>query len=235
MKKFLAAGLALALAFLLMTPVQADSSGATVTVYGTAAVSLLADIADIQIGASTKAKTVVEAQQKNDVILHGILDALLALGIPKEDIVTSQYNVLFNTGDSLISYASSLLDVRYEVSNMLSVTIRDLSLIGAVIDGASAAGANTIYGLSFSSSQSSQAQEKALALAFEDGNAKAAVLAAAAGKELGELVSAQSDMYYGGYGIRNDMNLIAAEAKGTAIISGGVSVTAGVTLVFTLQ
>ncbi len=236
MKKTLTAAMALVVCVLLLAPALAETESGTVTVYGTATVSLMADTAVIQIGASTKADSVVLAQQKNDLTMRGVIEAILAQGVEKEDIVTSQYNLQANAGEGLMGYATDLLDSRYEVSNILSVTVRDLSRIGALIDATSAAGANTVYGLSFSSSKSTEAYHRALARAVEDGKAKAGVLAAAAGKELDELRSMQSDMYYGGsYGVLNSMDMMASEAKGAAIVSGDVSVTAGVTLVYSFR
>ena len=120
------------------------------------------------------------------------------------------------------------------VPDVLSVTIRDLSQIGAVLDAAMSAGANTTYGISFSSTQENEAYQKALTRAVEDAAQKAQVLAAAAGKTLGELVTIDATNSGFAYGVSNVYSEKAMDA-GSVIVSGDVSVTANVTLEYAFK
>ncbi len=67
--------------------------------------------------------------------------------------------------------------------------IRDLSKAGAVLDAASNAGANDVYGPTLSRSDADEQQAKALRAAVDDARAKARVLAEAAGVQLGPVTA----------------------------------------------
>ena len=78
----------------------------------------------------------------------------------------------------------------YEVSNNVTVLVRNLDTIDDVIDGAVAAGGDSIRfnGLSFSLEDTEELEAEARATAVEALEAKAAELASLAGVELGDLV-----------------------------------------------
>lgn len=213
---------------------QTPSAPATVTANGSATVSLMADTATIQIGASTRKPSVIAAQSENDTIVNAILEALVAAGIPKEDTATSYYNVNVIQPDP---YAQpQVTEVQYEVSNMLYVAIKDLTKLSAVIEAASNAGANSIYGLTFASSKNQEAYDKALTRAVEDAARKAAVLAKAVGRELGDVVSVGDErVFNGAYGYMNNMDMMAKAGAATAIVSGDVSVSANITVTYNLK
>ena len=127
------------------------------------------------------------------------------------------------------------------MQNTVTVIIHDLSMVGAVLDAAMEAGANTTYGISFSSTQANDAYQKALTRAVEDAMTKAQVLAAAAGVELGELIridaTQNSDSYFREtYGITNSYAYSAkTDEAGTAITGGDLTVTAGVVLEYAIK
>ena len=235
MKKIVSIALALLLLAPIL-PVFAHDANRVIKVTGTATVSLMADTATIQIGTNTKADTVSKAQSENNTIMQKVIAALEREGIAKEDIVTSYYDVSMRMdqvfGDSTADQAGNM----YEVSNMLYVTIKDLDKLVQAIDSALAAGANSIYGLVFSSSKSTEAYHTALQRAVEDAQAKAKVLADAVGKELGDVITVTNEALYGGsFGARNAMDMIAGSEKGAAIITGDVSVTASVIVEYELK
>jgi uncharacterized protein YggE len=64
---------------------------------------------------------------------------------------------------------------------MLTLSVRDLDLVGRAIDAAVGAGANTILGISFGLQDLSRARTEALALAVRDARAKADAIAQAVG------------------------------------------------------
>ena len=77
----------------------------------------------------------------------------------------------------------------YRVSNMLRVTVRDVERAGDVLDAAVEAGANQVYGVTFTVSDESRWQGQAREKAFADAKARAAELAGLAGVELGAVQS----------------------------------------------
>ncbi|MFL7811946.1 MAG: SIMPL domain-containing protein, partial [Anaerolineae bacterium] len=77
----------------------------------------------------------------------------------------------------------------YRVSNMVNVTIRDLDTVGEVLDAVIEAGANNIWGVSFTIEDPSAAQADARSDAMADASARAEALAGLAGVELGPVMS----------------------------------------------
>lgn len=201
-----------------------------IRVAGNASVTLSADYATLQIGVTTKKDTVQSAQQENAQAMNAVLDALYAAGIEEKDVITSQFNIY-----SSVDWVNGEEKSYYCVDNMLSVTVRSLEKIGMVMDAAIGAGANQTYGIAFASAKENEAYLQALQRAVEDARAKAEVLAAAAGKQLGQLIlmDASQGGYY--YGISNTYNAKEAAAAGDAIVSGDVSVSASVVLTYEFQ
>ena len=74
----------------------------------------------------------------------------------------------------------------------MTVTVRDLTKIGSILDAAVKAGANKIYGIQFDLEDREAAQQQAITVAMENAQARAEVLAEAAGVELGQVISLQT-------------------------------------------
>lgn len=205
-----------------------------IRVTGNAAVSLSADTATIQIGVNTKKATVQEAQAENAKLMNAVIQAIRQAGVDEKDVTTSQFDVFSSFEYSYDDQGKEISTPCYQVSNMLSVTIRDLSVLGAVLDVAVAAGANTTYGINFSSSRENEVYQKALVRAVEDAANKAKTLASAAGKELGDLKLIDASQQNNFYGITNTFNAKGA-ADAAAIVSGDVSVSASVVLEYAFK
>ncbi len=238
MKKFLAVFAAVLLMVSLALPALAENDR-VIQVSGSGVVSLAADTATLQIGVNTRKESVKEAQKENANLMAAVMEAIKKAGIEEKDIMTSQFNVF-----SSYEYSTSVLGKEtrtpyYEVQNTVTVIIHDLSMVGAVLDAVMEAGANTTYGISFSSTQANEAYQKALTRAVEDAMTKAKVLSAAAGVELGELIridaTQKSNGYYREtYGITNSYAEKMADA-GTSITGGDLTVTAEVVLEYAIK
>ena len=230
MKKLLA--LILTLALLLPAAAMADATpGATITVSGSASVTLKADYAQVTVGVSTKAPTVEEASEKNTAAIHAVIAALMEAGVLEDDIATSNYSVGAEYDYS--SFGGQKL-TGYNVTNQLNVIIRDIEHIGATLDKATAAGANTIYNIQFLSTQADAAQDEATAHAVQDAMRRAELLAKAAGLQLGSIVSI-SDSSTGASGMPRVYKSTMDTAAGNAILPDDASVSASVTIVFELR
>ena len=238
MKKMIALCL-VCLLIVLSVPALAEENPRLIRVSGNATVALAADTATLQIGVNTKKPTVQEAQKENAALMNAVLEALHAIGIEDQDIMTSQFNVSSMFDYSVSSLGQEIRTQYYEVQNNVSVTVHDLTLIGQVLDAAMEAGANTSYGITFSSTKQNEAYQKALTRAVEDAMQKAGVLAAAAKVQLGNLVSmnaTQNQYAMGGYGISNAYVYEAKSMdRGTVITSGDITVSADVTLEYEFQ
>lgn len=218
----------------LVTSAFAEGAQGVIRVSGHAAVSLSADTAVLQIGVNTRKSTVQEAQAENTNLMNAVILAIREAGVGEKDVSTSQFDVYSAFDYKLDEQGNEVSIPCYQVSNMLSVTIRDLSILGAVLDAAMAAGANTTYGIQFSSSLENEAYQKALTRAVEDAAVKAQVLATAAGKQLGDLVLIDASQQNHYYGITNTYNAKVAQDS-AAIVSGDVSVSASVIMEYTCE
>ena len=209
----------------------AVADGATITVTGSAAVTLQADYARVSVGVSTKAATVEEATQQNASTIFAVIAALMESPVEKEDIATSSYSVYANydytTGEAVLS--------GYTVTNQLTVIIRDMDHIGAILDKATGAGANNIYNIEFLSTQTDAAQDEATVYAVQDAIRKAQLLADAAGLTLGGVVSITESTNSLYVTSRTYESKLAADAITNTILPDDTSVSASVTMVFEIK
>jgi uncharacterized protein YggE len=165
----------------------------SITVVGSGKVSLVPDIATINVGAEARASTVSEAKATVDAQMAAITAALEELGVAEKDIQTSHYGIHYErepfppagrTGAEAAGEQGA-----YRVSNMLRVTVRDVEQAGDVLDAVVAAGANQVYGVTFTVSDDSEWQSEARAEAVTDAQARAEELATLAGVELGDVLT----------------------------------------------
>ena len=242
MKKLLAIVLALLLTALpclglAEAPYAAETpyaaQGATLTITGSATVTLKADYAEVSVGVSTTAPTVAEATRLNTQDIRTVIDALKDAGIPEEDIATSSYSVYAQYDYSSLTGAQTLAG--YNVTNQLMVIIRDMEHIGATLDKATEAGANNIYNIQFLSTKTDEAQDEAMVYAVQDALRRAQLLAGAAGLTLGGIVSISDSSSGWVTSTRTYESKVTMDAVSNAILPDNASVSASVTMVFELK
>jgi uncharacterized protein YggE len=157
-----------------------------VSVTGEATVSVPPDLAQVDGGVSSDAKTAREAFEANNAAMGKMLLALRGAGIEEKDIQTSRLslqpqNALSRSGPSPI--------VAYRASNRVTVRVREVAKLASVIDTLVGAGANDIGGIGFSVSNASKLLDEARERAVADARRKAEIYAKAAGVTLGAPVS----------------------------------------------
>jgi hypothetical protein len=144
------------------------------------------DRAAVYVGAQSRAATAAAAARDNAQRQRAIIDAILALGVPRAQITTENYTV---TPDTRFEPATQKTTVSgYIVSNVVRVELQHIDQVGAVLDAALAKGANQINSLDFFSSNSDSARHEALGQAVARARADAEALARAAGGSLGQLL-----------------------------------------------
>ena len=161
-----------------------------ITVTGVGTVTSVPDDAEFSLGLQTKGATAREALAANSEKMDRVLASLRSAGVDKRDIKTQDISVS-------PSYAEEGRVDGYEARNSVSVKIHGLSHAGKVLDAASNAGANEVYGPSLSRSDQDELQAKALRDAVGEARKKAEALASAAGVELGP-VTAITEGFGGG-------------------------------------
>jgi len=224
----------LAMALMLCNPALADAEPATISVTGEGKVELAPDMAMLNVGVTTEADTATAALAANSEQIAAVLARLKAAGIAERDLQTSglalnpRYD--YNSGGS-----APKLD-GYSASNMVTVRLRDLTILGQTLDAVVSDGANTLGGLSFGLQMPDAATDEARRRAVADAARKANLYAEAAGVKLGPVVSITEQG--GNFPSPVPMALadagFAKEARSVPIASGELTVAATVSVVYAL-
>jgi uncharacterized protein len=148
------------------------------------------DRARIHVAVETRATTAAAAAAENARIQQVVMQRLRALGIPDNRLGTAGYNV--NPEYQHDREGNRPRVIGYVARNTILAELHDLQQVGPVIDGAIAAGANSIGGLNFYSSRTEEARRSALAEAVRAARADAEAMAVAAGGRLGMLLELSS-------------------------------------------
>jgi uncharacterized protein YggE len=202
---------------------SADSTpNRTITVSGTGTVSATPTQAGFDFGVSTRSKTAQQALADDSVQMRKLIAALEAAGVPAASLQTSSVSL-----QPLTSGDNSAI-VGYSASNTVSATVSDLAKAGAIVDAAVAAGANQVDGPNLTIADQKTLYDQALKAAVSDARAKAQVLAAAGGLQVGTVASVEENA---GSAPVPYAQAPAATAS-TPIQAGTQQVTATVTVVF---
>ena len=146
------------------------------------------DVVVLTLGVQSQDKTVAVAQKAAVDAMNGIMQVLKGAGIADKDVQTTQYNVEQQTRWD--DKQQTAVVIGYQVTNTLTVKIRDLSKAGSIIDQAAAAGGDLIRvnGISFMVDDPSPLFKVAREKAIQNATDKAQQMAAASGVKLGKLI-----------------------------------------------
>jgi uncharacterized protein len=120
----------------------------------------------------------------------------------------------------------------YRAQNTVSVKIRNLDKVGAVLGTATSAGANVMFGLAFEIEDPRQLEEQAREKAMADARARAEALARLAGVQLGPVVSIQEGR--DGVPAHGPTMMYKAQAADIPIERGELLVTTSVNAVYSI-
>jgi uncharacterized protein YggE len=163
----------------------------TISVPAQGKVTATPDLATITVGVQSTAPTAQAVQDQTDQKVNKIIDAVKQLGVPKEDIVTSQYNVFpqhdYQNGTDTIT--------GYQANKTITIKIKHFDQsqdqLSKVISAATDNGSNQIDGVAMSFDNPDALREQARKIAIENAKAQAKDLADASGVKLGRVVSFQ--------------------------------------------
>jgi uncharacterized protein len=175
-----------------VTPVRAQViPPAMISVSGEAQVSVPPDLAEIDGGVTTEAKTAREASDANNAAMGKVLLALKTAGIAEKDFQTSRLSLQpqYANQNSLPGKTGPNVIVGYHASNRVTIRLHDVSKVAGTIDTLVGAGANEIGGISFTVSEASKLLDNARTEAIADSRRKAEIYAKAAGVTLGAPLS----------------------------------------------
>lgn len=177
--------------FALVAGLSLPAYAGTISIEGRGEVMAAPDMAQITSGVTTQGGTAREALDANTAAMAELIAELKASGIEARDIQTSGFSVTPNyvytderdaNGYSLPPKISG-----YQVGNTVTVIIRQLDNLGAILDKSVTIGANTVNGVSFSVADPSALYDEARKAAFADARAKAELYATLAGGKLDEI------------------------------------------------
>lgn len=153
----------------------------TIHVRGYAEQDVAPDTAYVTIGMESTNKDADAARTENNTIMTNVRDALVAMGLAKEDMKTTGFYMTPNYDNNRKNVVS------YTVSNTLQVKVTDLDMIPRVIAKAGALQANKIQGIRFTNERSDQIKANLIKEAIRNGQQAAQAAAVAAGSQLGQV------------------------------------------------
>jgi uncharacterized protein YggE len=156
---------------------------AVISVTGEAHISVPPDLAQINAGVTSEAKTAREASDANNAVMGKVLLALKGAGIDEKDYQTSRLSL--QAQSSVAKPGAPAAITSYRASNRVTIRLHDVTKIASVIDALVSAGANDIGGINFMVSQASKLLDDAREQAIADARRKAEIYAKAAGVTLG--------------------------------------------------
>jgi uncharacterized protein len=207
----------------------------TMNVSGTGKAYLTPDIAYINIGVQTENKDASEAVSSNNTQTQKVTAALKAAGVDEKDIQTTNFSIY--PQPKYDDKGQPTGEITYVVQNTVSVTVRDISKIGDILDAAVKAGANNIYGIQFDVSDKSEALTLAREEAVKNAQVAANDLAKASGVTLGPIQTISS--YGGGAPVYlsegKGGGMAVADAASVPVSAGQMVLTVDVNIVYEIR
>jgi uncharacterized protein len=203
---------------------------ARVIVNGEGSVTVQPDYAQLRAGVTTRAKTVKDATDANTKLMSTVTAALRDSGIEQKDIQTSRFSVQPVYAPAQPNSEPKLSG--FSVSNQLNVTIRQIAMVGTVLDRAIAAGATDLGGVEFLHSDLSKALDQARVAAVADARRKAELYARAAGLELGRVAWITEDPGFAPPGAMKAMRAAGGLSAPVPIASGEDTLRVQITVGF---
>ena len=185
----LAAFLAIPAAALPAAAQQLPFPGPHISVIGEGEAPARPDMAVLTLGVTREAPTAREALDANSNAMAAVIASMKAEGIEERDLQTSNFSV-----NPVYAYPDQNQPDRqpkitgYQVNNTLSVRLRDVAKVGAILDKAVTLGVNQGGGISFTNDDPAATLTEARKRAVKDAMDKARTLAEAAGVNLGRIV-----------------------------------------------
>jgi len=158
----------------------------TMSFSGEGKVSAKPDVAVIDLSILTQGPTSKAAQDENSGKSQKVTDFLKGQKIDDKDVKTVSYNIY---PQYYYPKNGSPEITGYQVNEMLEVKVRDLNIVGAVLDGVVSAGANQVNSFSFQIDNPDKLKAQARTQAIADAKAKANELRGQLGIDLGKIVN----------------------------------------------
>lgn len=194
MSRFIAP-LILALAFL-FAPITSgmaaeDSGKRMVSVTGIGIAKARPDTASISIGVVSEGKTAKAALDQNTAAMSRVIVELKGQKVDQKDIQTTNFTVRPKFQHFKDGKPPAIIG--YRVVNSVRIMVRDLKLLGAILDQAVSLGSNQINGIQFSVDDAASLEDEARKRAMDNARHKAELYANAGNAKLGKVLVISED------------------------------------------
>jgi len=221
-----------------------------ISVTGRGEAIAIPDTSSFSVTVSEEGKTVKEAQDKASTKINAIIDAVKELGVEEKDIKTTGYN---SNPKYDYQYSSGCVGgycppgkqvlTGYEVSQTLTIKVRETEDAGEVLTKVGTLGASNISGLSFVTDDLEAVKAEARDLAIADAKEKAKTLSKSLGVKLKTIVSFSDSndqpMWYGGMGgdmmAESKVSLMSASAVPPQLPMGENEIVSIVTITYEVE
>jgi uncharacterized protein YggE len=211
---------------------MAEPTERGIVVQGQATVRRVPDLAVVSLAVAVQDKDAVRARDEANRRASAILERLRSQGLPDADVQAPSLTV-----HPTYDYSRGKPKITgYEASRPMNLRIRDVSLLGPILDGLVDDGATQVHGTSMELAEPESAAREALAVALDAARARAEALAQAAGVALGDPIRIE-EAADGGFPIpRGAMMRMAAadESAPTEVAAGEIEISASVRVWYAL-
>jgi uncharacterized protein YggE len=201
----------------------------TIVVSATGRIGVDPDVADLRLGVSIARPTVEAARAAAASTMTAILAALASAGVARPDMRTTLLSVQprYDYRDGKPPTLTG-----YDLTNVVEVTVRDLAALGGVVDGALAAGATSLDGLTFRVDDPREAERAARVAAVAEARSRAEVLAEAAGVAIAGVAEIVEGGAPPSWPQPKAARMAIAEDAGTPVEGGTTEISVTVTVTF---
>ena len=212
---------------------QALPQTPTIRVSGEATMTVEADMAVLSLGIAQQGKTPLVVRQAATEAADKVISSLVALGIEKKQIGTSNFNI-YPLYDERPNKQNVI--VGYKADMTITLTLEDTAVVAQTVETAMGAGANEIRGLNYRKRNEDGLRVETLKLAVANATAKAAAMAETLGRKLGKAILVEEQ----GYSMRapDSRQFLAksmAPAAQEAFSPGSIEVSAAVSVSFEME
>lgn len=215
----------------------------TITVDGTGDASAVPDTATFSVTVQQEAKDVKTAQDATTKKGNDIIAYLKEQGIDEKDIQTTDYSISPQYDYSSVACSGGYCPPGkqtlrgYQVSETVSVKVRDTKKAGDLLSGVGSRGATDVSGLSFTVDQPDAVQAQARDKAITQAKEKAEVLAKSLGVTLVRIVGFSENGGGRAYPMYAKMDMMSVSSAGASpeIATGQNKYTSNVSITYEVR
>ena len=225
------------------------SASNTISVSGEGEVFAAPDIANISFTVREDAKKVSDAQDKVTTKVKVALAGVRKQGVADKDIKTQNYSSYpkYEWQEGTVSCMGlncppyrpgKQVIVGYEVSQTVTIKVRDLEKVNTIVDGLAAAGVTEMQGPNFAIDDEDGLKAEARKIAIDKARAKAEVLAKDLGVSLVRIVSFSEGGYYPMYARATSASMekgMGGDVGAPEIPQGEEKITSSVTVTYEIR